>query len=248
MPLPVLAIIPARGGSKSIPKKNIQLLGGIPLLVYSIRDALASRHITRVIVSTDDPEIAAIALAHGAETPFLRPAEFAQDFSVDYEFLRHAVEWLKENEQYEPDLIVHLRPTEPMRNPSVLDLAIETLRRNPEADSLRSVHVAKQTPYKMWTRQENGFLHPVAVPLPGVKECYNQPRQKLPLVYWQDGYVDVIRPHTIWDLCSSTGNKILAFETDGEGINIDYPDELAEAEKHLTQSRKSPKREIRPPS
>ncbi len=92
----ILALILARGGSKSIPRKNLLPLLGKPLLAYSIGHALASRHITRVIVSTDDAEIASVARDHGAETPFLRPAELAADESTDYDGFRHAVEWLRE--------------------------------------------------------------------------------------------------------------------------------------------------------
>ena len=111
----ILALIPARGGSKSIPRKNLRLLGGRPMITYSIDHARASRHITRIIVSTDDDEIAAVSRAAGAEVPFLRPAEYAQDQSLDFEVFDHALRWLQTHENYRPDLVVHLRPTGPVR-------------------------------------------------------------------------------------------------------------------------------------
>ena len=113
----ILAIIPARGGSKSIPRKNIRPLAGHPLIAYSIAAGRQSRLVTRTIVSTDDEEIAAVARQYGAETPFLRPAEFAQDNTTDFPVFTHALGWLKEHEGYQPDIIVQLRPTSPIRPP-----------------------------------------------------------------------------------------------------------------------------------
>src|SRR5262249_25075379 len=111
----VLALIPARGGSKSVPRKNLLPVGGKPLIAYSIGHALAASSITRTIVSTDDDEIARVAAEHGADVPFRRPAQFATDFATDLEVFRHALEWLAEEEDYVPELVVHLRPTGPVR-------------------------------------------------------------------------------------------------------------------------------------
>ena len=156
----VLALIPARGGSKSIPRKNLLQIAGRPLIAYSIEHALASRHITRVIVSTDDTEIAEVARAHGAEVPFMRPAEFAQDQSTDLEVFRHALTALKADQGYTCECVVHLRPTGPLRLVARVDEAIELFLHHPEADSLRSVTWPEQTPYKMW-RQRDGYLEPL---------------------------------------------------------------------------------------
>jgi len=117
----ILALIPARGGSKSVPKKNIRQVGGKPLLAYSIGHGLEAKRIDRVIVSTDSEEIAEIARFYGAEAPFIRPPELAQDYSLDIDFYRHALEWLREHEGYVPDAVINLRPTTPVRNPAVLD-------------------------------------------------------------------------------------------------------------------------------
>ena len=146
----VLALIPARSGSKSIKDKNIRIVGGKPMLVHSIEHALASKLVTRVILSTDSEEYARIGREAGAEVPFLRPAEFAADDSLDIDVFEHALKWLKENEGYEPDIIVHLRPTFPTRNPEDIDKIVELLLDHPEADCVRSVAEAKDTPFKMW--------------------------------------------------------------------------------------------------
>ena len=111
----VLALIPARGGSKGIPRKNLIRLVDKPLIAYSIEQARESRFITRTIVSTEDNEIADVSLKYGAEIPFMRPKEFAEDLSPDIDVFKHALLWLKDKEEYQPELVVHLRPTGPLR-------------------------------------------------------------------------------------------------------------------------------------
>ncbi|HUC60486.1 MAG TPA: acylneuraminate cytidylyltransferase family protein [Alphaproteobacteria bacterium] len=230
----ILALIPARGGSKSIPRKNLLPLAGRPLIVHSIEQARASRLVSRVIVTTDDAEIAAVAKAAGAEVPFLRPAELARDDSLDIEFHRHALDWLGAQERYRPDAVVNLRPTNPTRRPATIDRAIETFLAHPEADSLRSVSLAEQTPYKMWLIGADGCLAPVAA-LPGTTEPYNLPRQRLPLVYWQNGYVDIAWTRTVMEKQSTTGTRILPFVIEERSVDIDYPDEVADAERAIAE-------------
>jgi CMP-N,N'-diacetyllegionaminic acid synthase len=206
----VLALIPARGGSKGLPDKNLLPLAGHPLIAYSIRAALTAAGVTRTLVSTDSDRIAAIARQYGAEVPFLRPAELAQDLSTDWEVFEHALRWLHELENYRPDLVVQLRPTSPVRLVHLIETALGRMARSPEADSLRVVTPAPLTPYKMWTLPE-GDDHPMQPLLaaPGLKEPYNQPRQILPQVYWQTGTLDVIRPRVILDQHSMSGETIL---------------------------------------
>jgi CMP-N-acetylneuraminic acid synthetase len=146
----VLALIPARGGSKGIPRKNIRDFAGYPLIAYSIKAALQSQAVTRTIVSTDDEEIAAVAREYGAETPFLRPEEFSLDNTTDLPVFQHALKWLEEHENYCPDVVVHLRPTSPIRPLTCVDDAVNILLSHPEADSVRGVVEAGQNPYKMW--------------------------------------------------------------------------------------------------
>src|SRR5512147_1332629 len=146
----ILALIPARGGSKGIPRKNIRNFAGYPLIAWSIAAAKKAACVTRVIVSTDDPEIAAVARECGAETPFLRPAEFAQDNTTDLPVFEHALQWLAEHENYKPDIVIHLRPTSPIRPRGLIDEAVKILLAHPDADSVRGVVPAGQNPHKMW--------------------------------------------------------------------------------------------------
>jgi N-acylneuraminate cytidylyltransferase len=204
----ILAIIPARGGSKGIPRKNIRSFAGYPLIAWSIAAAKKSELVTRIIVSTDDEEIAAVAREWGAETPFLRPAELAQDNSTDLPLFQHALAWLKENEGYEPEIVVQLRPTSPIRPIGILDGAIKILTNHPDADCVRGVVPAGQNPFKMW--RFNGEEKPLAqlLEVPGIDEPYNAPRQILPPVYWQTGHIDAIRVSTIVNKKSLTGDVI----------------------------------------
>lgn len=203
----ILALIPARGGSKSIPHKNIKLLAGFPLIAYSIAAAHESALVTRTIVSTDDEEIARIARDFGAKTPFLRPPELAQDHTLDYPVFTHALSWLKEHEDYQPDILVQLRPTSPLRPPGCVDQAIEILLSRPQADSVRGVIPSGQNPYKMWLVADQGNMLPL-MRLEGVAEPFNAPRQQLPQTYWQTGHIDAIRRSTILDKGSLSGDVI----------------------------------------
>ncbi len=223
-PAEVLAIIPARGGSKGIPRKNIKLFAGYPLISYSIAAGLQAGSVTRVIVSTDDEEIAEVARAWGAETPFLRPAELAQDKTTDLPVFQHALTWLKQQENYTPDLVIQLRPTSPIRPHNCVDEAVSLLQRNPTVDSVRGVVPSGQNPYKMW--RLNGKDEPMTplLTLPGVKEPYNAPRQVLPPTYWQTGHIDVIRPQVILEKNSMSGDSILPYEIDPRyTVDIDTP-------------------------
>jgi CMP-N,N'-diacetyllegionaminic acid synthase len=220
----VMVLIPARGGSKSVPRKNLLPVAGKPLLAYSIRHALACSSVTRTIVSTDDREIADVAVEYGAEVPFYRPAEFAGDFATDLEVFRHALDWLAEEEDYIPELVVHLRPTGPVRDIALIERAISLMLKHPEADALRSVGVAEQTPYKMW-RLEDSYLRPL-IELAGFPEAHSMPRQKLPQAYWQNGYVDIVRPRTVTEYDSMVGKVVLPFIVNGKIHELDYPDQI----------------------
>jgi N-acylneuraminate cytidylyltransferase len=228
----VLALIPARGGSKGIPRKNLMLLAGRPAIAYSILQAQASSHINRIIVSTDDAEIASVARQWGAEVPFIRPAEYAQDLSPDIDVFRHALTWLADSENYAPDLVVHLRPTGPVREVAIINQAIELLSNHPEADALRSVSVALQTPYKMWRVGSAGLLEPLLC-LPEYPDCQSLPRQKLPIVYWQNGYVDVVRPRAIIEKNSMWGDAVLPFVIEESLFELDYPENIPQIEEAL---------------
>lgn len=234
----VVALIPARGGSKSIPKKNLAQLSGKPLIAHSIEAARACPLIDRVIVSTDSEEIAAVAKSLGAEVPFLRPANLAEDDTPDFPVFTHCLEWLVENEGVHPEIWVQLRPTSPLRNPSLIERAIQTLERDPECDSVRAITEPRQNPFKMWKIAASGYLTPlVKLDLP---EPYNQPRQKLPQVYWQNGYIDVFRTRTITEKKSLTGDRIRPVLVDNSEI-IDIDDSMTlEFAEWMLQKRKNP--------
>lgn len=222
-----IALIPARSGSVGIKDKNIVPLAGKPLLAHSIEFALSCPLIDRVIVSTDSEQYAGISRKYGAEAPFLRPAELSQNDTPDLPVFQHCLHWLRENENYEPQVVVHLRPTSPLRPPGLIERALEILEADPAADCVRAVCQPSQSPYKMW-KLENGYLVPLLeLEMP---EPYNQPRQNLPQVFWQNAYIDVIRTHTILGLNSMTGRKIkpLLME-DSATIDIDDPLTLAVA-------------------
>lgn len=204
----ILAIIPARGGSKGIPRKNIRPFAGYPLIAWSIAAGRQAQYIERVVVSTDDEEIAAVARQYGAETPFLRPAELAQDDTTDLPVFEHALRWLAEHEGYQPEVVVQLRPTSPIRPPNCVDEAVRILLAHPEADSVRGVVPAGQNPHKMWRiKGEHGPMTPL-LEVPGIPEPYNAPRQSLPPIYWQTGHIDAIRTATILEGGSMTGGVV----------------------------------------
>jgi CMP-N,N'-diacetyllegionaminic acid synthase len=189
--LRILCLIPARSGSKGLPHKNIRLFRGKPMLAWSIDHANRSKHSEqiRVIVSTDSEEYARIAVEHGAEAPFLRPAEIAGDLSTDYECLRHAVDWLRENEGYCPDVILHLRPTQPCRTVEHVDGALDMfLSERGRYDSLRSVIPVSKSPYKMYKLSDDqSSLDPLLTESIRGAECFNQCRQVLPQCYLHNG-------------------------------------------------------------
>jgi N-acylneuraminate cytidylyltransferase len=226
----VLAIIPARGGSKTIPRKNIRPLAGHPLIAYSIAAALQATSVSRVIVSTDDEEIAAIARQYGAETPFLRPAEYSQDSTTDFPVFTHALKWLSDQENYHADVVVQLRPTSPVRPPDLVEQAVQLLVDHPEADSVRGVVPSGQNPYKMWRINPTGRMVPL-LQVEGLLEPYNSPRQALPQTYWQTGHIDAIRTSVIFEKNSLSGDTILPLVIDGRyTIDIDSLKDWEQAE------------------
>ena len=219
----ILALIPARGGSKGIPRKNIRNFAGYPLVAWSIAAGLGAELVTRVIVSTDDDEIAAVGREFGAETPFLRPAELAQDDTTDLPVFKQALAWLKENEGYIPDVVVQLRPTSPIRPRGLVDAAIRILLEYEDADCVRGVVPAGQNPHKMWRlpEGENGPMKNL-LNVEGIAEPYNAPRQSLPPVYWQTGHIDAIRTSSILKKKSLTGDVIYPIVIDSHyTVDID---------------------------
>jgi N-acylneuraminate cytidylyltransferase/CMP-N,N'-diacetyllegionaminic acid synthase len=152
----VLAIVPARGGSKEVPKKNIRMLAGKPLIAYTIQEAKKSRYIDRVIVSTDGGEIAEVSKRYGAEVPFLRPKELAKDTSSSLSVILHALEYMEKEEGYFSDIIVFLPPTTPFRKVEHIDEGVEKIK---EADAVVGVCKVREHPYFVFSKNK-GFLVP----------------------------------------------------------------------------------------
>jgi CMP-N,N'-diacetyllegionaminic acid synthase len=207
----ILALIPARSGSKGIKGKNIKLFNGKPLIHWSINLAKKCKHITRVICSTDSFDIAKIANESGAEIPFLRPKKISQDLSTDFDFIHHCLKYLYENETYKPDLIIQLRPTYPTRNLEILNKSIELFKKNYDNyDSLRTVIKNEKSPFKMYIINKHN-LQPLFKTINNIKEPYNKCRQELPITYLHNGYIDIMKYDTIMKLNSVTGDKIYPF-------------------------------------
>lgn len=225
----ILAIIPARSGSKSVPHKNIRIIAEKPMLAYSIEHAQQSRYINRIILNTDSEQYAQVGKTYGAEIPFLRPEKYAGDYSTDYEVFYHCLNKLYQETGYLPDIVVHLRPTYPIRDVRDIDNMIEILMEQESADSIRSIAPAKEIAYKMWLKAENNRILPLMSDIP---EAYNKPRQELPQVYYQNACIDVIKTKTILEKHSMTGQIILGYEMD-KNYDIDTEEELLRAEELL---------------
>lgn len=225
----VLALVPARGGSERVPGKNVRTLSGKPLIAYTVEAALRASAVDRVIVSTDSSEIAEAGRAAGAEVPFMRPAEIAGSTSTEMEFLLHALDWLRENEGQEPELIAILYPTSPLRTPESIDVAVRLLQEHPEADSLRSVRPCSEHPYKMWV-EEDGYLKPF-VSEPGMPNAHTLAYKMLPPVYIQTASIYITRPGTVREKGSPTGDVIVPFVMDEvESVDVNTPLDFALAE------------------
>jgi CMP-N,N'-diacetyllegionaminic acid synthase len=184
-----IAIIPARAGSKGVPGKNVRPLAGHPVIAYSIVAGLAAGELDGVMVSTDSPEIAALGKKYGADVPFLRPKELAQDASPDRAYIEHALDWLA-GHGGEPDYLVILRPTTPIRDPALIEEAIRSIRSRADATGLRSVHPLAEPPQKMMGI-DGGWLVGL-FPHDPRPEYYNLPRQAFPPAYHPNGYVDIV--------------------------------------------------------
>lgn len=236
----ILAIIPARGNSKSIPRKNLQELVGKPLIAYTIEEAKKCRGIDRIIVSTEDEEIARIARNLGAEVPFLRPKELSEDHVQDLPVFQHCLQWLEAHESYLPEIVLQLRPTSPLRRKDHIEEAVRLFRQG-EVDCIRSVSPAPVHPLKMWRIDDGNLIPFVPEKIYGIQEAYNYPRQKLPLAFVQNGAIEVIRPTIIREQHSMSGKRMKAYRMPEEdSINVDSPLDFLLAELLLKQRKERP--------
>lgn len=222
----ILALIPARGGSKGIPRKNIANLGGKPLIAWAIEQALASRHITRTLVSTDDSEIAGIARSLGAEAPFLRPHEISNDTAPALPVIQHAVEWLASNQNWSADAVAYLQPTSPFRTAADIDAAC-TLLVSRKAETVVSVVSVPHNmgPASLMAMRE-GWLE-FMVP-PEQREFRRQAKERL---FARNGPAILLTRRDVIDSGALYGARIAAYEMPRlASLDIDEPEDLAIAE------------------
>jgi N-acylneuraminate cytidylyltransferase len=229
----ILCLIPARSGSKGIPHKNIKILNNKPLMAHSIEQAKGTKYYKnnqmRIVVSTDSKEYADISKEYGAEVPILRPSEISQDLSSDFEFMKHMVDYLRINENYNPDIILQLRPTQPLRKIEDINKCLDLFIDNYENyDSLRTIVPYEKSPYKMYEIRNNE-LQPlfsnVIFNNQNIIEPYNQCRQLLPQTYLHNGYIDILKTSLIND-GKISGNKIFPYLMNkNDTVDIDTLDD-----------------------
>ena len=222
-PRGTLGIIPARGGSRRVPRKNIRLLAGKPLIAYTIEAARAATTLDRVIVSTDDEEIAGVARRYGGEVPFMRPAELAADDTPDAPVFLHALDWLAKEEGFDPELVVNLRPTSPFKTGVVIDEVVEVALET-RADVVRTVTRVHGVhhPYWMFQLEEDGLAEPI---LPGIDLARFYQSQLLPPVYRLNGIVDAMRVEAIRTGESLSARSVRTVEV-AESTAMDVDTEL----------------------
>lgn len=218
----IYAIIPARGGSKGVPGKNIRKLNGKPLIAWTILAAKEVPEIAKVIVNTDDQQIADVAKKYGAEI-FVRPKELAQDLTRDLPVFSHHLKELKKNNDL-PDMVVDLRATAPLRGTDRIREGISLLIKagKKKADSVRAISKAAKHPYKMW-QLKNGFLSPLfSEKKTGMENAWDAPRQSFPPIFQNNGCMNAFWPETVLEKNSMTGKKIIGYiMEDWESVNID---------------------------
>jgi CMP-N,N'-diacetyllegionaminic acid synthase len=230
----VIAIVPARSGSKGVRDKNVISVAGFPLLAYSIAVGHLSNRVNRLILSTDSEEYADVGRRFGAEVPFLRPPELSGDTSTDRDFMLHAMDWIRANENAVPEYWVHLRPTTPLRQPETVDEAVLRLAQDPDATSLRSAHLASESPFKWFRRDEAGYLMGLTDD-DHMLDSQNRPRQGFPDVYIPDGYVDVVRASYVTQTEFLHGDRVIGYESP-PCVEVDTEEEIKLLEFQLSRT------------
>jgi len=221
-PSSIIALIPARSGSKRVPDKNIRPLGGHPLIAYAISAALQSEVFTDVVVSTDSEHYAEIARSYGAEAPFLRPDLLAGEVSPDIEWIEHALMELKRrSRQY--DCFSILRPTSPFRQPETIRRAWQAFLAEEGVDSLRAVEKCREHPGKMWVLRGKRML-PLLPIGPVELPWHSTPYQGLPEVYIQNASLEIAWTRVVFEGRTIAGNVVMPFFTEGyEGFDVNRP-------------------------
>lgn len=210
-------------------------------MAWAIEAARRSKLVDRVVVSTNSPKYAKIARKYGAETPFLRPPNIAQDKSTDIEYLTHAVKWFEEKENWKPDIILRIMPTSPFCKPKTIDRCIELLMKNPKADSVRVIAPASHHPFKMW-KIEKGFLEPAfGKEITGFETSPNYPRQLFPKIYVHSDPIAIRRRALMKGGHMGVKTKYIGISTE-DALDIDNEVDFLLAETILKNRRKNKKR------
>jgi len=227
----VLGLVPARGGSKGIPRKNIRTMAGTPLLVYTARAALKAASLSRILLSTDDPEIAAVGRSAGLEVPFLRPAELSLDSTPMLQVVLHAIAWVRAC-GLDYDAICVLQPTSPLRSAATIDRCVSLLWER-DVDSVISVRPVppEYNPHWMYFESSAGLLEP----------CINGAeitrRQELPQAYHPDGSVFVVKAEVVMREHSLKGKRVLgAVSPAEEAVDLDAEEQWHDLERKLKSS------------
>jgi len=225
----VLGLIPARGGSRRVPHKNIMLLGGKPLLQYTAEAALRSHYLSETILSTDDHEITEVGRVCGLAVPFKRPDELARNDTPMLKVVQHAVRWLEAFQDYF-DSICLLRPTNPFRRPEDIDACIELLETS-KADAVVTILPVppEHNPRRVYFLDQSGWLH-----LSTDEQLPVSLRQDLPPAFHQDGSVHVTRRNVVMEDNTLYGKRLVGYPLNpGQSVNIDTPEDWARAERLL---------------
>jgi len=218
----IVALIPARAGSKRVPGKNIRRLAGHPLIAYTIAAALKSNVFDSVVVSTDSDDYAAIARHYGAEVPFLRPPELAGSLSPDIEWVDHALTSLEKLGKHFDGFSI-LRPTSPFRQAETIQRAWQEFCAEPDIDSLRAVELCEQHPGKMWVIQEH-CMTPLLPTPPEEQPCHSSQYQALPEIFVQNASLEMAWTRVVSEKGTIAGDVVIPFFTEGdEGIDINEP-------------------------
>jgi len=238
MPDPTtVVLIPARSGNQSVPGKNVLPLGGFPLVAYSIAAGRACDLVSDTIVSTNSESVAELCRQFGASVPFLRPEAISQANSTDIEFFHHFVDYARDSGGTVPDLIVHLRPTTPLREVAVIDEAVRYMQTHPTVTALRSMEKTELTPYKLF-RMVGEFAKPF-MSIDGEPEFYNWPRQRFDTTYVPNGHVDIVRPAVFESTGLLHGTQIKLWVTD-HTADIDSMRDYERAKELLADPRFKP--------
>jgi len=222
----VLGLITARGGSKGLPRKNIRMLCGKPLLQYTAESALAASRLSRVILSTDDAEIAAVGRHCGLEVPFMRPTELARDDTPTLPVVQHALGWMEARGECF-DAVCQLQPTSPLRQPEVIDACIDLLELS-DADAVMTILPvpAEYNPHWVYFRHENGQLNLSTGEITPIPQ-----RQELPPSFHREGSVYVTRRNVVMEENSLYGQRVIGHIVDADmSVNIDGPEDWKRAE------------------